>query len=90
MITKLVLFINQPISCIITNNPVLLQYILEEIFWSGTPLLESVGEHEPHVEELRDSIKKAIRKALIPMKAYAREYEKHLEIMNLDINNYVK
>ena len=66
------------------------QYILEEIFWSGTPLLESVGEHEPHVEELRENIKKAIRKALIPMKAYAREYEKHLEIMNLDINAYVK
>ena len=67
-----------------------LQYILEEIFWSGTPLLESVGEHEPHVEELRENIKRAIRKAVIPMKAYAREYEKHLEIMNMDINAYVK
>ena len=66
------------------------QYILEDIFWSGTPLLESVGEHEPHVEELRENIKKAIRKALIPMKAYAREYEKYLEIMNLDINVYIK
>lgn len=66
------------------------QRILENIFWSGEPLLESVGEHEPHVEELRDSIKKAIRKAVIPMKAYAREYEKHLEIINLDINQYIK
>ncbi|XP_060604387.1 dynein axonemal heavy chain 1-like isoform X2 [Ruditapes philippinarum] len=72
------------------NVPQLEKYILEDIFWSGTPLLESVGEHEPHVEELRDSIKHAIRKALIPMKAYAREYEKHLEIMNLDINQYIR
>ena len=30
-----------------------LQYIMEDIFWSGTPYLESVGEHEPAVEELQ-------------------------------------
>ena len=62
---------------------------MEDIFWSGTPLLESVGEHEPHVEELRGAIRAAIRKAVVPMKAYAREYEKWLELINLDINEYV-
>jgi dynein heavy chain len=66
------------------------QYILEEIFFSGTPLLESVGEHEPPVEELRETVRSAIRKALIPLKAYARQYEKYLELMNMDINAYVK
>ncbi|XP_048258404.1 dynein axonemal heavy chain 1-like isoform X3 [Haliotis rufescens] len=72
------------------NVPQLEKYILEDIFWSGTPLLESVGEHEPPVEELRDAICNAIRQAVIPMKAYAREYEKYLELMNLDINLYIK
>ena len=67
-----------------------MQYILEDIFWSGTPLLESVGEHEPPVEELRETIRHAIQKALIPLKAYAREYEKYLELMNIDINQYIK
>ena len=62
---------------------------MEDIFWSGTPLLESVGEHEPHVEELREAIRAAIRKAVVPMKAYAREYEKWLELITLDINEYV-
>ena len=62
---------------------------MEDIFYSGTPLLESVGEHEPHVEELRDAIRHAIKKALVPMKAYAREYEKHLELNNLDIGVYI-
>ena len=62
---------------------------MEDIFWSGTPLLESVGEHEPHVEELRDTIRDAIRHSLIPMKAYARVYEKYLELINIDINQYV-
>lgn len=63
---------------------------MEDIFWSGTPLLESVGEHEPPVETLRSTVTNAIKKALIPMKAYAREYEKHLELMNLDIALYIK
>ena len=63
---------------------------MEDIFWSGTPLLESVGEHEPPVEELRDTIMHAIRKSVIPMKAYAEAYEVHLELMNIDISQYVK
>ncbi|KAK3096562.1 hypothetical protein FSP39_001310 [Pinctada imbricata] len=71
------------------NVPQLEKYILGEISWSGTPLLESVGAHEPPVEKLRNNIRDAVQKALIPMKAYAREYERHLELMNLDINKYV-
>lgn len=63
---------------------------MEDIFWSGTPLLESVGEHEPAVEELRETVCRTIQKSLIPLKAYAREYERYLELMNLDINQYVK
>ena len=63
---------------------------MEDIFWSGTPLLESVGEHEPHVEELRETIRNAIRKAVIPLRAYAKEYEKYQELVNMDVNQYVK
>ena len=65
------------------------QHILENIFWSGTPLLESVGEHEPPVEDLRSTVRRAIQQALIPLKAYAKEYEKYLELINMDINTYV-
>ncbi|PVD29059.1 hypothetical protein C0Q70_11656 [Pomacea canaliculata] len=72
------------------NVPQLEKFIMEDIFWSGTPLLESVGEHEPAVEELRETVCRTIQKSLIPLKAYAREYERYLELMNLDINQYVK
>ncbi len=72
------------------NVPQLEKFVLEDIFWADTPLLESVGEHEPRVEELRDTIRSAIQKALVPMKAYARAYEQFLELMNLDINEYIK
>lgn len=63
---------------------------MEDIFWSGTPLLESVGSHEPHVDELREAVRDAIQRSLVPAKAYAREYERHLELMNIDIAKYVK
>jgi hypothetical protein len=63
---------------------------MEDIFFSGTPLLEAVGIHEPFVEELRETVRNAILKSLIPMKAYVQQYEKHLAIMNLDINSYIR
>ncbi|XP_078663939.1 dynein axonemal heavy chain 1-like [Branchiostoma floridae x Branchiostoma belcheri] len=70
--------------------PQLEKYVLEDMFWSGTPLLESVGQHEPFVEELRETLRRAIKKAFIPMKAYAQQYEQYLELNALDINAYIK
>ncbi|XP_066265765.1 dynein axonemal heavy chain 1-like isoform X2 [Branchiostoma lanceolatum] len=70
--------------------PQLEKYVLEDMFWSGTPLLESVGQHEPFVEELRETLRRAIKKAFIPMKAYASQYEQYLELNALDINAYIK
>ncbi|XP_067855101.1 dynein axonemal heavy chain 1 [Heptranchias perlo] len=66
------------------------KFVLEEMFQSGTPLLESVWHNEPPVQELRNTIKNAITKALIPLKSYAKEYEKYMELNELDIDNYVK
>ena len=66
------------------------QYILEEIFFSGTPLLEAVGMHEPFVVELREVIKNAVARSIIPMKVYAHQYQEYVEVMNLDVSNYVR
>ncbi|XP_009915551.2 dynein axonemal heavy chain 1 [Haliaeetus albicilla] len=62
--------------------PQLEKYVLENILITGTPLLESVGLHEPEVEELREAMQSAIQKALIPLQAYAKRYEKFLELNN--------
>lgn len=67
-----------------------LQLVMEDIFISGDPLLESVGLHEPLVEELRAIIANAVRKAMIPLQAYAREYQKYLELNNNDIATFLK
>ncbi|XP_066453022.1 dynein axonemal heavy chain 1 isoform X2 [Eleutherodactylus coqui] len=70
--------------------PQLEKFVLEKFFISGTPLLESVGLHEPAVEELRNSIHVAICKALIPLSAYAKQYEKYLDLNNTDVDTYMK
>lgn len=63
---------------------------MEDIFISGDPLLESVGLHEPLVEELRANISNAMHKAMIPLLAYAKEYRKYLELNNNDISLFLK
>lgn len=67
-----------------------IQFVLEEMFQSATPLLESVWHNEPPVQELQNTIKNAMEKALIPLKSYAKEYEKFLQLNELDIGNYIK
>jgi len=63
---------------------------MEEIFFAGTPLLEAVGLREPFVEELRATIRQSVQKAVIPMTAYARQYESFLPVLNVDPVAYVR
>nr|XP_009665828.1 PREDICTED: dynein heavy chain 1, axonemal [Struthio camelus australis] len=70
--------------------PQLEKYVLENLFITGTPLLESVDLHEPAVEKLREAIRSAMQKALGPLQAYAKKYEKFLELNNNDIQFFVK
>ena len=72
------------------NVPQLEKRVMEKLFWSGTPLLETVGENEAPVTKMRDMIRKAISKAVVPLLAYAKQYEKYLELYNLDINKYLE
>lgn len=68
----------------------LFQYVLENILITDTLLLDSVGLHEPEVEELREAMQSAIQKALIPLQAYAKRYEKFLELNNNDIQYFLR
>ncbi|NXN51379.1 DYH1 protein, partial [Rynchops niger] len=70
--------------------PQLEKYVLENILITDTLLLDSVGLHEPEVEELREAMRSAIQKALIPLQAYAKRYEKFLELNNNDIQYFLR
>ncbi|XP_053785531.1 dynein axonemal heavy chain 1 isoform X3 [Desmodus rotundus] len=70
--------------------PQLEKLVMEDIFISGDPLLESVGLREPLVEELRATMINAMQKAMVPLQAYAKEYRKYLELNNSDITTFLK
>nr|XP_021152153.1 dynein heavy chain 1, axonemal [Columba livia] len=70
--------------------PQLEKHVLESMGITGTPLLNSVDLHEPEVEELRETVWSAIQKALIPLRAYAKRYEKFLELNNNDIEYFLR
>ncbi len=70
--------------------PQLEKYVMEDIFWSGTPLLESVGANEPHVCDLKETIIQMLRQALIPLRAYSKSYERFTNLVNLNVEQYIK
>jgi dynein heavy chain, axonemal len=63
---------------------------MEDIFFSGTPLLESVGNMEPNILELKEIIINMIRQAIIPLKAYCAAYEKYVAVSNLNVEAYIR
>ncbi|GJQ83086.1 DNAH1, partial [Trypoxylus dichotomus] len=52
--------------------------------------LSSVGLLEDFVCKLRDSFMTCYQKAIIPLKAYAKEYNIHLDLFKMDVNSYVE
>ena len=79
---------NKGVNCT-KKIPQLEKMVMENLFWSGSPLLESVGENEPLVVQLRETVQSCLQKAMIPLLAYAKEYEKFLWLANMDINEYL-
>jgi len=62
---------------------------MTNMFFVGV-VLSSVGLWEPEASKLRESISVALKQAIIPLRAYAREYERHLELYNSDINTFLE
>ncbi|XP_011707083.1 PREDICTED: dynein heavy chain 1, axonemal-like, partial [Wasmannia auropunctata] len=52
--------------------------------------LSSVGLLEKQVCEVRERLRTAYQKSVIPLKAYAREYQQYLGIYKLDVEKYVE
>ncbi|XP_076846923.1 dynein axonemal heavy chain 1 isoform X2 [Brachyhypopomus gauderio] len=72
------------------NVPQLDKFVMKNLFISGTPVLESVGLMEPAVMELRKRLCSTLRQACIPLQAYARQYQCHLDLHNSDMNTLLK
>ncbi|XP_029358997.1 dynein heavy chain 1, axonemal [Echeneis naucrates] len=69
--------------------PLLDKLVMQEMFIGDIPSLQSVDLWEPEVTELRDMVRNALFQATIPLRAYAAEYEKYLELYNMDIETFI-
>ncbi|XP_047438259.1 dynein axonemal heavy chain 1 [Mugil cephalus] len=72
------------------NVPQVEKFVMQKMFISADPLLDTVNLWEEEVNALREKIRKALTQAAIPLKAYAAEYEKHLELHNLDMETFLE
>ncbi|TTB85611.1 Dynein heavy chain 1, axonemal [Bagarius yarrelli] len=72
------------------NLPQLDKFVMKSLFISGVPLLESVSLWELEVKKLSDRVVNAVCQAIVPLRAYAREYECHLELYNSDVNAFLQ
>ena len=51
---------------------------------------EMVGDQEPHISEMKRLITLYIQQAVIPLIAYAQQYEPWTAIISLDIQAYIR
>ncbi|XP_076627799.1 dynein axonemal heavy chain 1 [Colletes latitarsis] len=65
-------------------------FLLPALKFPADLFMSSVGLLEDHVCHVRDRLKLAYQKSVIPLKAYAREYHRFLDLFNLDVANYVE
>ncbi|KAM9362199.1 LOW QUALITY PROTEIN: dynein axonemal heavy chain 1 [Symphorus nematophorus] len=72
------------------NVPQLDKFVMQKLFISGNLVLESVTLWEPQVTELREKIRNALQQTAIPLRAYAAEYEEHLELHNSEIETLLE
>nr|KAJ3421411.1 Dynein heavy chain 1, axonemal [Polyrhizophydium stewartii] len=70
------------------NLPQLEPLVLDQMFWAAKPTLQTVHSKEPAVNRLRASLQQAIRDGLAPLEAYLGQFEKHLKLLNLDIQQF--
>lgn len=65
-------------------------FLLEGLKFAKDLLLSSVGLMEEGICILRERIRFAYEKAIIPLIAYAREYDQFVDLFNLVIPQYVE
>ncbi|TNN40910.1 Dynein heavy chain 1, axonemal [Liparis tanakae] len=76
--TSLVKLIDEAVKA--THN-----FVMKNLFAGHGSVLNAVNVFQPEVVELREKVRNALRQAAIPLRAYAAEYEKHLEVHNVDV-----
>ena len=69
----------------IQDIPQIEKFIMEDLFWSDTPMLQTISAHEGTSVECRERFHAALLKTVPPMKSYLRLYDKYLDVVRMDV-----
>lgn len=64
------------------------QFVMKNLVVMGSVLLDPMDFYDNEVTELEEKVRKVLIGATVPLRAYAAEYEKHLDLHNLDIKTF--
>lgn len=70
--------------------PAIHPYLLVNMKFAEKPYLTSIGLIEPKIIEQQSNIENSIRLAIIPLKAYCKEFNIYSSLFNTDVELYVK
>lgn len=64
--------------------------VMDKIPWAAKPVLMSVHPREPAVSRLRQKLVQAVRDGLANLDNYAHQYDKHLDLLNLNAQKFIE
>ena len=67
----------------VVDIPQLEKFVMEGLFWSDTPVLQTISAHKGCVPECFDKIKAALERAMPCSEEYLRLYDAYLETVTL-------
>ncbi|XP_014851660.1 PREDICTED: dynein heavy chain 1, axonemal [Poecilia mexicana] len=68
--------------------PQLYRFVMKKLVIMGSLLIEPMCFHEKEVTELEEKVRNVLKKATIPLRAYAARYKKYLDLHILDIDAF--
>ncbi|ORY49032.1 hypothetical protein BCR33DRAFT_714104 [Rhizoclosmatium globosum] len=74
----------------VESLPQLEPLVLDQMFWATKPNLQIPHNKEPAIAKLREKLRRSLREGLGPLEEYLRTYDKHLRVLNLNINTYAE
>ena len=69
----------------VQDIPQLEKFVMEGVFWSDTPMLQTIAGHEGVTPECRDKVNAALLETLPPMDDYLKLYDAYQPSVVLDV-----
>ena len=76
-------------SGVVQDIPQLEKFVMEGLFWSSTPVLQTISAHEGLAKELLEALTKILESVLPCMDEYLALYEPYNEAVMLDLEKFV-